>query len=420
MTAATALPVWRNEHLSVSRLRRLEECPLAFYLQYIDKPARGLEMPDKEAADFGVVLHSALESAYRWVLDEEYEGPFPEAHLLECFRVAWAASGLGGVDLYRDGRDILRRYAGRVGRVDHMRVLAVEQEFNLLVGPGVCRLVSAAEKPTWAATAGYYVVNGYIDRIDRVDAETIEIVDYKSGRLLFAREDLKSDLQLSVYGLAARQLFPWAKHVTLTFDMLRHGIRQRAERTAEDLAAAIDYVVAMGDRSEHGPYPPHLNTHCGTCDHRSRCDTYQAAVRTKLEVVAVSTADLTALAAERERVAKIAKAAYARKETLDGILKTAIGDKESLQLGDVVYRLVQYFDTTYPVGELADLFSEVGGDIGSALRVDASTLDALIGAVEKDERVARGLRDFLRVRVAAKAVKIPQKPRIDARLKKKS
>ena len=417
-TTAVHLPVFQNEHLSVSRLRRLEECPYAFFLQYVEKPEPSLVATDREAADFGVVLHDALEQTYAWILAEEYEGQFPEAVLLEHFRLAWVSSGIVGVDLYQEGRDILRRYVQRIGLVDHMRTLAVEKEFNMLLGPGTCRLVDPTEKAHWATRQGYYVVNGFIDRIDRVDSETVEVVDYKSGRMLFAREELDVDLQMSIYSLAVRQIYPWAKRVQLAFDMLRHDLRQTTERSEEDLASAVDYVLAMGARSEKGPYVARLNTHCGTCDHRARCETYKLAVEQKLEVVAVSVSDLTALAAERERVAKIAKAAYARKETLDGILKNALGEAESLELGGVVYRLTQFFNTTYPMGELLTLFGEVDIDLTPALTVDNKALDAILDRVENDERIPRKVRDFFRVRVAAKSIKSPQRPRLDARQKK--
>ena len=421
MTAAVSLPVFRNVHLSVSRIKRFEQCPLAFHYQYVDKPeAFAGEAGKSGPAEFGTVLHDALERCYRRILEDEYEGLFPEAELLEDYRMAWSESGLAGISLYGEGRDMLRRYASDAGHVDHMRTLAVEQEFNLLLGPGVCRLVDESEKPRWAATPGHYVVNGFIDRVDRVDAETVLILDYKSNRFLFSPGELEDDLQMSVYSVASRLLWPWAKGVDLAFQMLRHGIRQTTRRTDEDLAVAKEYVLSLGERTERGPYEPRLNTYCGTCEHRVRCDAYKSAVERKLEVVKVSSDDLTALAMERERVAKIAKAAYARKETLDAILRDAIGDADSLELSGTVYRLLQYQDTDHPVPEIQKLFDEVGVNLLPALRIDNKALDAVIDEVEKDEGQPKMVRDLLRVRVAAKAVKIPQRPRIDARPKKKS
>src|SRR5271157_4478163 len=101
MTASVAhLPVFRNEHVSVSRLKRYEQCALAFYFQYVDKKSAPIgEGSRSQPAEFGTVLHDALERTYRWVVDEEYEGPFPEGQALEFFRLAWTDSGLVGVSL---------------------------------------------------------------------------------------------------------------------------------------------------------------------------------------------------------------------------------------------------------------------------------------------------------------------------------
>jgi RecB family exonuclease len=423
VSSVVHLPVvFHNERLSVSRLGRYEQCPLSFYFQYVEDRSKRPDMlvdPDREPADFGNVLHDALERTYQWVIDEEYAGGFPEGQALEFYRLAWGDSGLTGVGLYQEGREMLRQYARRVGSVDHMRVLAVEREFNLLVGPGVCRLVDASERAHWQHVPDHFVINGFMDRVDRVDADTVEVVDYKSGRLLFSREELADNLQVGVYAIVAALLYPWARTVKLSFHMLRHDLVQRTSRTEAELAAVQEYVRALGARSEVGPYKAKLNTNCGYCDHRARCETYKAAVSQKLELVAVAGSDLEALAQERERVAKIAKAAYARKETLDAVLRSALGDKESLELGGVVYRLAQYFDTDYPVSEVAAVLAEAGASLEPALRVDNKALGAILDRLEADENIPHTTRDFLRVRIASKAVKTPQNARLDARARKK-
>jgi putative RecB family exonuclease len=426
-TVPTAVPGWRNEHLSVSRIKVLEQCALAFYLQYVSRPP-GSHRGFSEPAEYGTVLHDALERTYRWVIDDEYRGPFPEAFLLDAFRLAWTESGLTGVDLYTEGREYLRAYARWAGAVDHMRVLAVEQEFNLLLGPGVCRLIDAAEKPTWRDVDDHFVVNGYIDRVDRVDYQTVEIIDYKSNRMLFSKEELAADLQVAIYAIVARLLYPWADSVELSFHMLRHGpFRQPTRRTARELEAVVDYVLAIGARSERGPYPPRLNKNCGTCDWREElpgtgwdgCPTYREALAKVPSLVKVSAENMEALAEERERVASIAKAAYARKETLDAVLRGAVGAQEALELGDHVYKVLQYFNSEYRAEDLLPLFTEMGVDLTPALVADNDALEALLKKVEADEAQPRMVRDFIRVRCTARVAKLPQKPRLDSRAVKK-
>ena len=106
---------------------------------------------------------------------------------------------------------------------------------------------------------GCFVINGFIDRIDRVDTESVEVIDYKSNRMLFSREELANDLQVSVYALVAPLLYPWAKRVEFSFHMLRHGpFRQWTHRTADQLASTREYLRAVGARTERGPYPATL------------------------------------------------------------------------------------------------------------------------------------------------------------------
>jgi hypothetical protein len=410
------LPVFTNEHLSVSRLKRYEDCPQAFDFQYIHKSDE--RAPRGAAPEFGTVLHDALERTYTWVVEEEFTGLLPEEIVTDCYRKAWAESGMTGLELYQEGLDIMRAYARDVGLVDHMNILAIEKEFNLLVGPGgMCRLVEASEKEYWRHVPGHFVINGYIDRVDRASGTRVEVVDYKSNRMLFTREEIDHDLQMSIYGLVCQKLYPWADEIGFAFHMIRHGVIQRTSRTQLQLSAVADYVIALGIRSEVGPYPARVNMNCGYCDHRVRCPEYAALLTSKVERVPVSDGQLETLAAERERVAKIAKAAYARKEELDGVLKNklAANDGEPLILNKVVYRLLQYSDTSYAAQPIIELFQKSGLDPTPALSVDTKALNALLDLIEANDSVPKKVRDFLRVRVAAKAVKIPQKPRIDAR-----
>jgi putative RecB family exonuclease len=412
------LPTFTNEHVSVSRLRRYEECQQAFYFQYIDK---GEREPQGEPAAFGTILHDALERTYAWVVEDEFEGYLPEEVLTRAYREAWTESAMVRLPLYQEGLEILRAYARDAGRVDHMNILSIEKEFNLLVGPDVCMLIDASEKEKWRTVPNHFVINGYIDRVDRAEGGGIEIVDYKSNRMLYTREEIDADLQMSVYGLVARQLYPWATSIGFAFHMIRHGIVQRTKRTSEQLADIVGYVIALGTRSERGPYPAKINTNCGYCDHRARCPEYKAAVSNKVERVAVTVDHLGALATERERVAKIAKAAYARKEELDHILRTNLiaSGSESMTLAGTVYRLLQFFDKSYAAEPVVKILKESGIDPMPVLAIDSKALAAVLDRTEADDTVPKKVRDFLRVRIATKEVKVPQKPRLDARAVKK-
>ena len=391
---------FKNQHLSVSRLKLYEQCARAFYLKYVDK---GPVVPGGDAAMFGVVLHAALESFFAWVIAEEFSGPLPVERLVEAYKQAWRDNALVGVGLYQEGLDILRTYAASHPPVDHLTILAVEQEFNI--------------------TVEGFTINGYIDRIDKVDDACVRIVDYKSNRALFTKGDLETDLQVSVYALAARSLYPWATRVELVFHMLRFDTRQAAVRDVQTIDDAAGYVGAIGRRSESDTeWIARPNENCGYCDHRARCDAYGAIVSGSAPSPTVTDPnDIDATVREREVVAKLAKMLYARKDELDKILKRKVAEEGAFTTGDGIHvRLIPAFDTVYPRVSTVQAFAATGLPVAEIER-RILVVDPKAVATLRDEVVASASMEqayIVKATVNALAVKTPATPRIDVRAEK--
>lgn len=62
------------------------------------------------------------------------------------------------------------------------------------------------------------IINGFFDLVLNPNPDTIEVVDYKSGKSTKTYDDLKQDIQARVYSLAVKHDFPGYKHYFLTFD----------------------------------------------------------------------------------------------------------------------------------------------------------------------------------------------------------
>jgi putative RecB family exonuclease len=199
---------FKNDHLSYSRLSRFEQCPLSFKLHYIDQSKAAPNMSLK----FGRVIHAVLEQLYQNVMDQETMAPLSEKRALDLYSEVCIAEGLVGISPFEEGADILKEFVRSRGVVDHRNILAVEKEFEIKAGP--------------------FPVCGFIDRVDSVDDETINVINYKTNRVLFTREEVDTNLQLSLYQIVAHKLWLWAKKVKLTFHMLRHGICMETELTA--------------------------------------------------------------------------------------------------------------------------------------------------------------------------------------------
>lgn len=78
----------------------------------------------------------------------------------------------------------------------------------------------------------YFTIRGRIDRVDKIDDETVEIIDYKTGsrvcwdskdRHKKEPSDLRNDIQPRMYHMAAKHLYPWAKNILVTFIYITDG-----------------------------------------------------------------------------------------------------------------------------------------------------------------------------------------------------
>ena len=361
----TNVAPFKNQHLSYSRLSRFETCPLSYRLHYIEKKQAEPGLPLR----FGKTIHAVLERLIKEVVDDERTGPLSEERAIELYREAWGAERLTGMDVFAEGLAILRRFIAEQGVVDHRDVLAIEKEFRLPVGP--------------------FEVLGFIDRVDWIDDETVEVIDYKTNHQLFTRDEVDTSLQMSLYEVAVRRLWPWAKKVKLTFWMLRHGVRQQTTRTEEQLADALAYVETLGRQTETATeYPARLNTNCSYCDHRKQCPAYAEALKGKREFIVEDLADLEGVAREREEVARLAKALYARKEELEDILKAQLKERDELVLGGVRYRMFATTSLDYPLEPTLTLLADATGlsrdeVLGKLGAIDKKALDGLLKSLGK-------------------------------------
>ena len=366
-----------NKHLSYSRLSRFEACPASFKLHYIDKRTAEPGIPLR----FGKLIHAVLEVLVREHMESERTGPLSEERAVELYREGWAKEGLTGMEVFQEGLDILKAFVRDQGDLDHKDVLAIEKEFRLRVGR--------------------FTVLGFIDRVDWVDDETVEVIDYKTNRMLFTRSEVEHSLQMSLYHLAARQSWPWAKKVRLTFHMLRHGIRMRTERTTEQLDAGRAYVETLGAMTEEATdFPARLNANCVWCDHKRGCPAYADALVGQRDVICDDLDDLEAVAREREEVANLAKVLYARKKELEGVIKAQLEGSDELVLGGVRYRMFSTKSLSYPLEPTLQILegaTDLPRDelVARLATIDKKALDKLVKEVAPERARARLLKTEL-------------------------
>lgn len=374
-----------NTHLSFSRLQRFEQCPLSFKLHYIDQRKAEPGVPLR----FGKAIHAVLETLVGEAVATRSTEPLSVSRAIELWGPEWARANLVGLELFTQGIAILKQFVRDEGVLDPSTVLATEKEFRLEIG-------------------GFSVL-GFIDRVNWIDEETVEIVDYKTNHQLFTRDEVDASLQMSLYELAARQLWPWAKKVRLTFWMLRHGLRQTTTRTADELEAAKAYVEAMGRQTETASdYPARVHSGCTYCDHRSACPAYTEVLDGSREVVHDDLADLEQVAVERERVATRVRILQAHKTELEKVIKNHLKNESELVAGGVRYAMFNVASVNHPLESTVRILSE-------ATQRSPEEITREIAIVDNDalKRLVAGLGDavpkprltLLRAELDAKAEK---------------
>jgi superfamily I DNA/RNA helicase/RecB family exonuclease len=232
--------------LSASDLGLYLTCPLKY------KFARVFGIPQEPTINqrFGILIHNVLERFHR---EGETTGEEGLQRLMGLFEGGWRRTGFGSSDdelQFRDrARAAMRLYWERESESEGEPVW-LERKFDIRIGE--------------------HHVRGRVDRVDRLPDGDHELIDYKTGERK-SEADLESDLQLSLYRLAAREAWDLdagtgSYYYVLDADKVAAPVgpddTERVERTVFQVGEGI-----LGQDFEPRPSP----TVCGWCDYRLIC-----------------------------------------------------------------------------------------------------------------------------------------------------
>jgi len=235
--------------LSYSSIDTYETCPAKFKFAYEDR----LPRHPSPALSFGDSLHRALQCFHNRPV------PVPPAReeLLEMLDAVWVSDGYRDASeerTYRDhARQVLMQY--HLENAERYRIpVALEFRFTIEI-EGV-------------------QVNGMIDRMDRLPGGGYEIIDYKTNRRLPPLSRVERDLQLSIYHLAAREVWGIDPE-RLTLYYLLPGQRMTTSRTPEDVEELRARIATVAERIGAGKFEPRENPLCDWCDYQAMCPIFR-------------------------------------------------------------------------------------------------------------------------------------------------
>ena len=240
-------------YLSYSQLATFETCPLQYKYRYIIK----IPIPPSAALSFGDTIHKVVRAFYGFVKNGEH--PNLET-LLKLLDDQWVSVGFGNkayeAKLKAHGRELLEGFFKK-GYDPKNIPIALEEPFKIKITP-------------------LLTLGGKIDRIDKHEDGTIEIIDYKTGTAPKSR-DAARDEQLSVYALSAAQGGIYKdppKKVIVSFYFFEGQEKVSATRNQEELANARKEILEKAKVMERSDFTPTPGRHCDFCEFRLICEAW--------------------------------------------------------------------------------------------------------------------------------------------------
>jgi len=231
--------------LSASDIETYRTCPLKY------KFARVFRIPSEPTLNqrFGILVHQVLERFHQ--LDGPVAGSLDELHRL--LEAGWRRGGFGDSDEERQ----LRRKAG----------VALERYWS--------RFRSESADPVWfergfTFALGPHTLRGRVDRVDRLPEGGYELLDYKTGRPKTPAQ-LRDDVQLAVYALAAREAWELeASRQSYYYVLDDEKVPLPPGALDRDWISETVFTVADGILGQ-GFEPTPSYSACSVCDYRIAC-----------------------------------------------------------------------------------------------------------------------------------------------------
>ncbi|MGA2967972.1 MAG: ATP-dependent DNA helicase [Candidatus Levyibacteriota bacterium] len=239
-------------YLSYSQLQTFAICPLHYKLKYILR----IPTPQTSAQSFGTSVHAALRNFYQnWQSGNKIK----IADVKQIIDDSWINDGYSSKTHEKQALAKAKRIVAHyLAKNFDKQNLPLELEYP------------------FSFNLNNIKIAGRIDRIDKVNKNKIEIIDYKTGENVPSQKELEADLQLTFYALAANEvknqiLGKEPENILLSLYYLEKDLKLTTTRNKEQLKEAKELILEKVKEIESSDFQCSGSLFCKNCEYKMLC-----------------------------------------------------------------------------------------------------------------------------------------------------
>ncbi|MDO8741883.1 MAG: PD-(D/E)XK nuclease family protein, partial [Candidatus Roizmanbacteria bacterium] len=210
------------------------------------------------AESFGTTIHQTLQKFYTEFLKNKKTN---KKDLLSIYKKTWMPIGYASLvhqtRMKEEGKKMLVNFYKKF-HSSNLKIIALERLFKIKIADDI-------------------FLTGKIDRIDSINKNEVEIIDYKTGKKPDERTLTKS-LQLTIYALAANDkkfLNKKLGDINLTFYYLQMPEKISLKRNEENLIKTKEEIIYMVAEIRKNEFLANPGRHCDFCPFKMICEAWQ-------------------------------------------------------------------------------------------------------------------------------------------------
>jgi len=236
--------------LSSSAVENYRRCPQRYLFGYLWSLKEG----PRATLSFGSVMHTTIKR-FLEQLKKGVKLPFTEVQRI--YETEWSSAG------YED------EYQEAEYKKDGLEQLKVFHAARLAEPPDILEQEKGFELPL----ENDVILTGRMDQVNSLGRKDVEIVDYKTGKPR-KEADARKDLQLSIYALAAKEIFEW-NPVRLVLHYLQDNSTQVTTRDAKQIDETEQIVQETAADIRAKEFPPKPGYACRSCAYKPICPAHE-------------------------------------------------------------------------------------------------------------------------------------------------